>query len=375
MNFGFSEEQELLRSEVRKFLDEQCPMQEVRRLRETPEGYAPELWKQLGELGWLGLVIPEAHGGAGLEWIDLIILLEETGRGLFPSPLIANTLAAAAILDVGNEAQQAAWLPALAAGSRIGTLALLEASDVLAPEGVQLRGERDGSGWLLQGEKCFVMDAEAAHLFVVSFRAGEAPEDLGLALVDRDVPGVSAHAFPLIDQTKRLGNLALAGVRIPDTAILVEPGSAWPAIQHLLDRGAAAVTAELLGAAQAALDLTVQYAKDRIQFGSPIGRFQGVKHPLAEMHVQVESARSLLFYAAWALDQAPDEVPRAVSRAKAYASEAFVRVGIDGIQLHGTLGYTEEHDIQLYLKRSKWARPMFGDPDYHYERLISLRGL
>ncbi len=164
-------------------------------------------------------------------------------------------------------------------------------------------------------------------------------------------------------------------MRIPDTAILVEPGSAWPAIQHLLDRGAAAVTAELLGAAQAALDLTVQYAKDRIQFGSPIGRFQGVKHPLAEMHVQVESARSLLFYAAWALDQARDEVPRAVSRAKAYASEAFVRVGIDGIQLHGTLGYTEEHDIQLYLKRSKWARPMFGDPDYHYERLISLRGL
>ena len=375
MNFGFTEEQELLRREVRKLLDEQCPMAEVRRLRETREGYSPELWKQLAELGWLGLVIPEAHGGAELEWIDLVVLLEETGRSLFPSPLISNTLAAAAILDTGSEAQQTAWLPALADGSCIGTLALTEADDVLAPVGIQLRGRRDGNDWVLGGEKCFVTDPEAAGLFVVAFRTGDAPEDLTLALVERDALGVSARSFPMMDQTKRLGNLSLAEVRVSGDAILGEPGRAWPAIARQLDRGALAVTAELLGSARAALDLTVQYAKDRIQFGSPIGRFQGVKHPLAEMHVAVESARSLLFYAAWALDQSPEDVPRAVSRAKAYASEAFVRVGIDGIQLHGTLGYTEEQDIQLYLKRSKWARPLFGDSDYHYERLISLRGL
>jgi alkylation response protein AidB-like acyl-CoA dehydrogenase len=206
---------------------------------------------------------------------------------------------------------------------------------------------------------------------------------VALGVVDAGSPGVTATSFATIDATKRLGTLKLDQARIPRSAVLAPAGQsprghlsgAWPAIEKLFDRGAIAVTAELTGAADAALALTVQYAKDRIQFGHPIGKYQGVKHPLAEMYVDLESTKSLLYYAAWALDESPGEVPRSASLAKAYGTDAFARIGIDGVQLHGAVGYTAEYEIQLYLKRSKWARPMFGDSDFHYERVARLGGL
>jgi alkylation response protein AidB-like acyl-CoA dehydrogenase len=381
MNFGFTEEQDLLRAEVRKFLDARCPLDEVRKLMESDAGYAPGLWKELAELGWLGLTIPETHGGAGLGWVDFVVLLEETGRTLFPSPLVSTTLAAAAILDSGTDEQKARWLPSLADGSRIGTLALLESRDVLAPSGITLLGKPDGDAFVLTGTKSFVADAGAANLFVVAFRTGPGAEDLALGVVDGGAPGVSATSYPTMDQTKRTGTLELENARVPKSALLLgadgrrAPGRAWPAIERLFDRGAIATTGEMIGAAEGALALTVQYAKDRIQFGNPIGKYQGVKHPLAEMYVDIESTKSLLYYAAWALDESPGEVARSASLAKAYASDAFARIGIDGVQLHGAVGYTAEYDIQLYLKRSKWARPTFGDADFHYERVATLGGL
>ena len=279
MDFGFSDEQELLRGEARKLLDEACPLSEVRALQETPAGHSPELWKQLGELGWLGLIVPEAHGGAALGWLDLIVLLEETGRSLFPGPLVSNTLAAATLCDAANDEQQAQWLPGLADGSRTGTVALLDEREAFWPDAIRLRGQRDGDGWRLSGEKRFVTDPTAADLFVVAFRTGDSAEALALGVIEEGAPGLSAQSFPTLDATRRLGNLELSDVRIADDAVLGAPGEAWPAIERLLDRGATAIAAEMLGAAQAALDLTVQYAKDRVQFGSPIGRFQGVKHP------------------------------------------------------------------------------------------------
>lgn len=375
MNFGFTEEQELLRAEVRKWLDEKSPLAEVRAVVETPDGFSRERWKEIAELGWLGLTVPERFGGAGLGWVDLLVVLEETGRTLFPSPLVSTTVAIAAIRDAGSEAQQARWLPALADGSAIGTLALLEAGDWLDPAGVQLAGEPEGDGFVLRGEKAFVPDAAAATVFVVPFRTGPASDALGLALVERDAPGVSARDFPGIDLTKRLGALRLDGVRVGREALLGAPGSAAPALARLIDRATAAVTAEMIGAAEGAVALTVEYAKNRLQFGSPIGRYQGVKHPLAEMHVDVESFKSLLYYAAWCLDESPEEAPRFVAMAKAYASEAFARIGIDAVQLHGAVGYTWEFDVQLYLKRAKWARAMYGDADWHYDRVARLGGL
>jgi acyl-CoA dehydrogenase len=374
MNFGFSEEQDLLRQEVRKLLDAQCPLEEVRRLIETRDGHSLELWKQLGELGFLGLTIPEVYGGAGLGWVDLTVLLEETGRTLLPAPLISTTLAGALILDAGSDAQKKHWLPGIADGSRIGTLALLDDADVLTPRGVTSTGRPDGDAFVLEGEKRFVADAERADLLALAFRSGKGEDELTLAIVDCDAPGLTIEAVPTLDRTKRMGTVRLEGVRVAPGAVLGAPGAAWPAIERALDHGAAAVSAEMIGAAEGALDLTVQFAKDRVQFGSPIGRYQGVKHPLAEMYVDVESLKSLLYYAAWAIDRAPEEVPRAVSEAKAFGSLALSRIGIDGVQLHGAVGYTEEYDIQLYLRRSKWARPMFGDEDHHHDRIASLGG-
>ena len=374
MDFGFTEEQEFLRQEVRKFLEQSSPMTEVRKVAETPEGFSRDLFKQISELGWVGLTVPEEHGGAGLGWFDLGVVLEETGRALFPSPLLSTTLAGAAIVAAGSAEQQARWLPGLADGSTIGTFAILEGTDSLEPAGVQLRGSPENGGFVLDGEKLFVADAEAATLFVIPFRNGPSPTEASLAVIERDAAGLSIEAQPTIDLTKRMGRLRLESVRIGAGAILGAPGGAWSTVQHLIDRGACSVAAEIVGAAEAALDLTTRYAKERLQFGDPIGRYQSVKHPLAEMYVDVESTKSLVYYAAWALDESPAEAPLAVSRAKAYATEAFARIGIDSVQLHGAIGYTWEYDAQLYLKRAQWARPVFGDADYHYRRISTLGG-
>lgn len=375
MNFGFTEEQELLRAEVRKFLDQNASLEEVRKIVERPEGFDRNLWNRMGELGWVGLTLPERHGGVGLDFETFVVLLEETGRSLFPSPLISTVLAAKAIERLGTDEQQERWLPGLADGSKVGTFAWLEASDSLEPSGVELAGKADGDDVLLSGSKRIVADASAADLFVTAFRSGGAPEALSLAVVERGTDGVSVDAFPAMDRTKPAGKVVLDRVCVGPGELLGEAGAAWPGLRWLLDAGATAVAAEAVGAAEAALRITTDFAKERVQFDSKIGRFQGVKHPLAEMYVDIESFRSLVYYAAWCIDEGAEDASLAASRAKAYASEAFARIGIDGVQLHGGVGYTAEYDIQLYLKRSKWVRPSFGDSDYHYDRIARLGGL
>ena len=368
MNFGFTEEQGFLRDAVRKFVDDRCPMAEVRRLMRTPNAHSPELWTALAEQGSLGLLIPEEYGGAGLAWVDFVVVLEEAGRTLMPSPLVSTALAAVALKEGGSAAQRSRWLPRFADGQSIGTLAVLDASDMQGVAGVGLLAEAAGEVDVLNGEKRFVSDAGAADVFVVTYRAGTA---LRLGLVRRDAPGVRVELVPSLDETKRSGTLVLDGVRIgPDDRLSGADPEAT--LELLLDCGRVAVTAEGIGAAEGALALTVQYAKDRVQFGSPIGRFQGVKHRLADIWVDTESIKSLLYYAAWAIDNRRDELPRYASLAKAYLAEAFTRIGVDCVQLHGAVGYTIEYDIQLYLKRSKWLRPMFGDGDYHRDRLARL---
>jgi len=284
-------------------------------------------------------------------------------------------IAAEAIQRFGNDEQRARWLPGLADGSQIGTLALLEQSDDLSPEGLRLQGKLDGDETILRGRKLFVPDAGKADLFVVAFRSGSAREDVGLAVIEREAKGVSAADSPAMDLTKRQGKLELDDVRIGPDRILAGGGKGWSAIQQLIDLGAALVTAESVGAAEGALAITTDFAKEREQFGSKIGRYQGVKHPLAEMYVDIESYKSLVYYAFWALDEGAEDAALAISRAKAYASETFPMLGINGVQLHGGVGYTWEYDIQLYLKRGKWMRPMYGDADYHYDRIAQLGGL
>jgi alkylation response protein AidB-like acyl-CoA dehydrogenase len=378
MNFGFTEEQEMLRNEVRKFLAERCPLEEARRIMETPEGHSDALWKEMASLGWLGLLVPEEHGGVGLGWADLVVVLEEAGRALLPGPLLSSSLAVLALRDAADDAQQARFFPGIADGRDVFSVAILEAEDVFDIDGCKLEARADGADFVLDGEKAFVTDVTTATHFLVVCRRPAGHGGLSLAVVDAASEGVSVENWPCVDRTKRLGALRFDGVRVSAADFLSAEAmqvDGAPVVARLLDHAAAAVTAEMIGAAEAAHALVVDYANTRQQFGSLIGRFQGVKHPLAEMFVDIESFKSLLYYAAWALDESPDEAPRHVSMAKAYAGEAFTRIGIESIELHGAIGYTWEYDAQLYLKRSKWAKNVFGSSDHHYDRVATLGGL
>ncbi|CAA0080930.1 Acyl-CoA dehydrogenase [Halioglobus japonicus] len=375
MDFGFSEEQEMLREQVRRFLDGQCAMPQVRTIAASDEGFCRDLWGQLSNLGWPGLTLPEEYGGVGLAWVDLVVVLEETGRTLFPSPLLSTTLAATAINDFGTPAQKQRWLPGLADGSCIGTLALLDEQDFLAPQAIQMTAKSSEGGYLLSGEKRFVQDATAADVFLVAFRTGPANDDLGLAIVSRETEGVTVEETKGWDRTKRTGVLKLDGVQVPGEAVLGETLLGAQAIEQLIDRGALAVSAEAIGVCEGILSLTSQYALDRKQFGSPIGRYQGVKHPLAEIYVDIECMKSLVYYAAWTLDEQTEEAAAAIAKAKAYASESVCNAGVTGVQLHGAIGYTDEYDMQLFIKRSKWSRATYGDEDFHYDRVAVFGGL
>lgn len=357
MDFGFSEEQNLLREQVLRFMTDACPLSVV---RAQNGGLPRELWQQAADLGWLALIVPEAYGGVGLKWIDLTVVLEETGRGLSPLPIVSQALAATAIGRSASDDVKSEWLPRIAEGEAVFGVGLYDDPNWIDAEGIRLAG-----GATLTGTKPFVSDAVAATHLLLATRTGE---DLHLVIVDANDASLSAQ--PGIDRTKPFGTATLDGV----APLAVFPISA-DELAFLTDCGAVAVALEAIGAAEAVLALTTEYAKTRIQFDNPIGKYQGVKHRLADMFVDIESFKSLAYYAAWAVDDAPEELSRAASLAKAYAADAFARIGIDGVGLHGAIGFTAEYDAQLYLKRSKWVRSAFGDADYHYQRAAALGGL
>ncbi|MEM7078134.1 MAG: acyl-CoA dehydrogenase family protein [Pseudomonadota bacterium] len=367
MNFGFSEEQNLLRDQVERFMQEACPMPRVREIAATDSGFDQGLWQQMAELGWLGLITPEEYGGLGLKWIDLTVVLETAAAGLCPLPIASNALSAAAILACGSDAQKQQWLPAMASGQVTCTLALYDQPNWIAPDAITVQARIEGDLVTLSGSKPFVNDAMSADYLLLAVNTQNGP---ALAALDRE--SVSLTPQHAMDTTKPMARVALDGVTL-STDYLLPMDTAQ--LAYLTDCGAMATTAEMIGAAAATLELTSAYAKERIQFGKPIGQYQGVKHRLAEMFVDVESARSLCYYAAWTIDDDPQETPRAVSLAKGYASDGFAQIGIDGVGLHGAIGFTAEYDAQLYLKRSKWARPMYGDSDYHLDRIAQLGGL
>ncbi len=367
MNFGFSEEQNLLRDQVARFMQEACPMRKVRELSNSDSRMDTALWKQAAELGWLGLTVPEQYGGLGLKWIDLTVVLEELGKGLSPLPMASHTLSCAALLECAPEDKLEQWLPMMVAGDTVCTVALYDEPNWIDPRAITATATIEGDTVTLGGVKPFVNDALAATHFIFAVRT---TDGLGLATVAREQ--ITVNAQPMMDPTKGMGSISLEGVTMPSEYVF--PMSEAQ-LEYLTDCGAMATTAEMVGAADAILELTSGYAKERIQFGKPIGQYQGVTHRLAEMYVDVESFKSLCYYAAWTVDDARDEMPRAVSLAKGYASDAFAQIGIDGVGLHGAIGFTAEYDAQLYLKRSKWARPMYGDSDYHLDRVAALGGL
>ncbi|MFI5327208.1 MAG: acyl-CoA dehydrogenase family protein [Candidatus Rokuibacteriota bacterium] len=378
MNFGFSEEQELLRNTARKFFENECPSDTVRRLMETPEGINPELWKKLAEQGWLGLIYPEQYDGMALGLVDLVVLMEEMGRAVTPGPYFSTVLLGGlAVLEAGSDAQKKEWLPKIAAGDKRVALAWMEPSAQLGPAGVTLTAVEKGGTYTLSGTKLFVHDAHTADALVVAARTrpGAGADGVSLFLLPRGTKGLEVTLLPTMDQTRKLCEVACADVTVGADALLGAAGAGWAPLARVLDRATVALCAEMCGGAQKVLDMTVEYAKIRQAFGRPIGSYQGVKHRAADMLVDVENSKSITYYAAWALDENSPEAPLAVSMAKAYVSDAFRRVAAAGIQLHGGIGFTWEHDLHLYFKRAKGSEFTFGDATHHRERVAQLVNL
>jgi len=379
MDFGFSPEQEMLRATARKFLENECTSGFVRARMEEPAGVTDEFWAKLAEQGWLGLVYPEEHGGSGLGFVDLTVLMEEMGRVVMPGPFLSTVLLGGlAIREAGSPAQKKEWLARIAAGRARTTLAWTEPSARWDAAGVTCAAREDKGGFVLNGTKLFVLDAHLADALVVVARTGEGktPEDgVSLLLVPKGTRGMEVKLLPTMDQTRKLCEVSFKDASVPADALMGVKGRAWPTLSRVVERATVALCAEMCGGAQRVLDMTTDYAKIRVAFGKPIGTYQGVKHKAADMLVDVENAKSLTYYAAWAVDENVPEAALAASMAKAYVTDAYRKVAGAGIQLHGGIGFTWEHDLHLYFKRAKSSEFTFGDATYHRERVAQLINL
>ena len=376
MDIGFSEEQELLRETARKFLESECDSRFVRERMATAEAVTDGFWRQLAEQGWLGIVYSEDDGGSGLGLVDLVVLMEEMGRRVMPGPFLSSVLlGGAAIAEAGSPAQRREWLPRIAAGEAKAALAWTEPALRWDAAGIAMPARETSGGFTLSGSKLFVGDAHLADVLVVAARTrdGSTMEDgVSLFLMPKDTPGLSVALMPTIDETRKLCEVRFDNVALPPAALLGEKHEGWVPLSRVVARATVALCAEMCGGAQQVLDMTVDYAKLRVAFGKPIGSYQGVKHQAADMLVAIENAKSLTYYAAWAVDQGEDDAPLAVAMAKAAASDMARKVAGTGIQLHGGIGMTWEHDLQLYFKRAKASEVAFGDATWHRERVARL---
>ncbi|HYZ91537.1 MAG TPA: acyl-CoA dehydrogenase family protein [Actinomycetota bacterium] len=361
MDFGLNDDQETLQRYAREFLEKECPSTFVRSQMASDTAHEPDFYKKMAALGWMGIAIPEEHGGQGMTYVDLAVVLEEMGRAVVPGPFFASVcLAAPVIVESGADRS---LLADIAAGDRLATVAYTEAAGRLDEAGIELTAMRDGDGYTLTGTKAFVPDAHVADTIIV---AGQTPDGVRLFVVDAASPGLTITQHATMDTTRRLCELRLDGVKA---------GAAvgdWATLERGLQKAASLLAAECVGGAQKVLDMSVDYAKVRMQFGRPIGSFQAVKHRCADMLVDVEMARSAMYYAAWASSEEDPELPLASSIAKAYCGSAYTRVAANGIQVHGGIGFTWEHDMHLYFKRAKVNDLLFGDSTHHRDLVARL---
>ncbi len=371
MNFAFSEEQEELRKTVRSFLDAKSPETEVRKQMETAEGYDAAVWNQMGaEMGLQGLIIPEEFGGSGYSYVELGVVLEEMGRSLLCAPFFSTVaLAANTLLQSGDEAAKKAYLPGIASGETIATLAFTEPSGKWDEAGITMPATGSGDSWTLTGTKSFVLDGNTASLILVAARTGKG---VSLFAVDGGAAGLTRTALSTMDQTRKQSKLEFSNT---PAKLIGADGGGWAVLSKVLDLAAVALAAEQVGGAQKVLDMAVEYAKVRVQFGRPIGSFQAIKHKCADMLLEVESAKSAAYYAMWCAAEMNDELPSVASLAKAYCSEAYFHATAENIQIHGGIGFTWEHPAHLYFKRAKSSELLFGDPSYHRELLAQRIGI
>jgi alkylation response protein AidB-like acyl-CoA dehydrogenase len=371
MNFAFTDEQDELRKTVRSFLDSKSPETAVREQMDTESGYDPAVWSQMGEqMGLQGLAIPEEFGGSGYTFVELGIVLEEMGRSLLCAPYFSTVvLAANTLLQSGDDAAKKEYLPGIASGETIATLAFTEPSGKWDESGITMTATGSGSDWKLSGTKMFVLDGHTASLIIVAAKTGKG---VSLFAVDGDAAGLTKTPLSTMDQTRKQAKLEFADT--PAKLIGTE-GDGWKTLSSVLDLAAIGLAAEQVGGAQKVLDMAVEYAKVRVQFGRPIGSFQAIKHKCADMLLEVESAKSAAYYGMWCAAEMNDELPSVASLAKAYCSEAYFHATAENIQIHGGIGFTWEHPAHLYFKRAKSSELLFGDPTYHRELLAQRIGI
>jgi alkylation response protein AidB-like acyl-CoA dehydrogenase len=367
MDFSFTSDQTLLKNSARAFLDEHCQPATVRLLWDDPRGESPALWKDMAQLGWLGLSLPEAHGGSGLGMVETALLLEELGRAAYPGPLWPTMLVASAIAEHGTNEQKKRWLPAVASGDARAAVTLLDTDLDWNPDAVSARAEKTPTGWALSGLKRYVAWGHVADVLLVPART---PEGVSLFLVDPSAAGIGWTPMMNMDPGTRLADLRLDRVPVRGEDLLGAPGAGVPALLSLLRRGALGAAAEMLGASRRCLDMAVGYAKVREAFGQPIGSFQAIRHKCSDMLLETENSHAAVYYAAWALDAGAEDAATAASIAKSYVGDASRKVCGEAIQVHGGIGFTWEYDLHMYFKRAKALEAQYGDAEYHRELIL-----
>ena len=376
MDLALSEIQQMLKTSAREVLAREFPFEAVRSMEEDARGYTPELWRSMSELGWLGLVVPEEYGGAEGSFLDLGMLLEEMGRALTPGPFFSTVaLGALTVMDAGGEAMQSKLLPGIANGETIMTMAVTEESGGFGPEEIRLQAERQGEEFVLSGRKLFVPDAHVADYVIVAARTSEgadATEGITLFVVPMNEKGITVtpHRTMALEKQSRL---EFDGVRLPANSALETVDEGWPALQRTLQRAATAKGLEMVGGAEAVLDMTLEYLKDRVQFGRPVGTFQALQHHCANMAIDVEGSRYAVYQAAYRISEGLP-ASREVSVAKAWVSDAYMRVCATAVQCHGAVGFTAEHNLQLFTRRARVQEQLYGDGGFHRRRLAAVLG-
>ena len=373
VEFTLNEEQQMLKGIARDFLESRCPKAHVRDMLTDEKGYSPELWQEMAELGWQGLMFPEEYGGTGGDFVDMALLIEEMGRALLPGPFIPTVVyGGVAILKAGTSEQKKEFLPRIAQGELILTLALQESADRFDAEGVAMEAVEEGDHYILSGTKILVPYAHVADYIICVCRGrggGDAADGISLFLVDAKGEGITCTTRTAFDGRK-LCDVKLDKVKVSKANMLGELQGGWPLVETLIDHGYVAMCAEAVGGAQMAMEMSVSYAQERIQFGRPIGTNQAIKHKCADMFVNVECGRSIMYWAAWAVDEVVAEASLAVPMAKSWCCDAYRRVTADSIQVHGGIGFTWDHDLHLYFKRAKTLEYTFGDSDYQREIVV-----
>ena len=369
MYFDFSKEQYMARASARDFLAQQMPTSRLRQLLATGTGFDRGVWKGLADLGWTAVLVPEPYGGLGLGFLDLALLLEESGRALLPGPLVETAVVFPVAMRAASPSQRQRWLPGIGSGDALATVALTGAEESPLPAGLAARARPNGGDWVLDGQALLVPFGQLAHVVLVAARtsAGSGPDGVSLFLVEAGDRGVSWQPLASLDPTVRLSAMRLEGARLTADRLIGQPGQGWEPLARALEAGAAALALQAVGGAGHVLEMAVAYAKLRHQFGKPIGSFQAIKHKCADMLVQYETTRSGAYYAAWSVDAGAPDAAVAAAMAKATCTEMFRDVSGEAIQIHGGIGFTWEHDLHFYFKRAKYLEFALGTPSQHRE--------